>query len=1077
MLSWYQQRKSSTGGMLLLGLLLLLALLWRLIIAPIWIGYDTDVKTFLAWSDRAYTVGLSQLYTDAKSYFLDYPPGYMYVLYVIGMLHHKLSIPWESASSLMILKMPAILADVVTAYVIYRLALQAKDERDRTWTWLQAFGMAALFVFDPAIWANSAVWGQVDSFFMLFILATLHKQQQGKLPQASVFMALAILLKPQALLFGIFLLIDVIRRRNVMTFVLSVLSGAASIVILALPFSLGRGYSWLIDLYAGTLSSYPYASLNAFNLMALLGGNFIDINTSFMHISYQTLGSVLMALAIVYTCWLYIRSKGRTGGLFYVAFLFITAVFMVMAKMHERYLHYGLLLALASFIYLKDRRILWLFIGFSFTHFINVADVLLRSFHQDYHIPRYDALMLVISAANVVMLGYACLLGWRLFVNQQQDGEQQEKREEQVVDVAAAPEPAENRLQHTFSKKWDTIFKVPADEIERSGKGRFFTKKDAWYLGGLVVIYTIIALFHLGGHKDPVTFWKPEKSGESVIVDLGAPHNLTRINSFAGVGEGAYSYWFSMDGQSWKDQMPVKSDHTKVFTWTTVEPKMEARYVKIAIDSQESAALHLHEIGFFGDGSPTIIPIAQVMGQEVSGADEGNPALLFDETDTVPYTPTYMDGSYFDEIYHARTAYEHLHQIEPYESTHPPLGKILISLGIYVFGLNPFGWRIVGTLFGVGMIPVMYVFAKRMFGCSEYAFIAAFLLTFDFMHFAQTRIATIDVYGVFFIMVMFYFMYRYTTLSFYQERLWTTLVPLGLSGLFFGIGAASKWIVIYGGAGLALLLLLTLLERYGEYRFARRLLSGRIRKPDADNEEAELSETERSRLQAVAQSFVRNTLLTLAWCVLTFVLIPVIVYVLSYIPFMMVPGPGHGLKDLWAYQVHMYNYHKNLVATHPFSSPWWEWPLMLRPIWYYQAKLMPPGVVSSIISFGNPLVWWPGFVSVLVSFYLVFKRNDKKLRLLLIAYCSQYLPWILVPRLTFIYHYFAMVPFLVLMLAYYIREFMQEKPEALGRRNLIYGYMGAVVLLFILFYPILSGMMVPAAYTFLLRWLPGWNFF
>ena len=169
---------------------------------------------------------------------------------------------------------------------------------------------------------------------------------------------------------------------------------------------------------------------------------------------------------------------------------------------------------------------------------------------------------------------------------------------------------------------------------------------------------------------------------------------------------------------------------------------------------------------------------------------------------TVPYTPTYMNGTYFDEIYHARTAYEHLHQIEPYESTHPPLGKILISIGIYVFGLNPFGWSIIGTLFGVGMIPIMYVFAKRMFGRSEYALIAAFLLTFDFMHFAQTRIATIDVYGVFFIMLMFYFMYRYTTLSFYREKLWTTLIPLGLSGLFFGIGAASKWIVIYGGAGL-----------------------------------------------------------------------------------------------------------------------------------------------------------------------------------------------------------------------------------------------------------------------------------
>ena len=99
--------------------------------------------------------------------------------------------------------------------------------------------------------------------------------------------------------------------------------------------------------------------------------------------------------------------------------------------------------------------------------------------------------------------------------------------------------------------------------------------------------------------------------------------------------------------------------------------------------------------------------------------------------------------------------------------------------------------------------------------------------------------------------------------------------------------------------------------------------------------------------------------------------------------------------------------------------------MMLRPIWYYQAKLMPQGMLSSIVSFGNPLVWWPGFIAVLMSFYVAITRKDKLLRMLLIAYCSQYLPWILVPRLTFIYHYFAMVPFLVLILTYYIKEYLE----------------------------------------------------
>jgi dolichyl-phosphate-mannose-protein mannosyltransferase len=1082
MVSWFKQVGEAPYKFLLLGLLLLTALVIRLYLAPIWIGYDTDVRTFLAWSDRAYTVGLSGMYNNAKDYFLDYPPGYMYVLYMVGMLHHKLSIPWESSGSLLLLKFPAILADIVTVYLLFHLA---SSWNNGARTWLRAIGIAALFAFDPAIWANSAIWGQVDSFFMLFIVATLLLQQRGKLPQASVLIALALLLKPQALLFGIFLLIDVIRKRNLMVFLLSVLSGLTTIAIVALPFAIGRGYGWLIGLYSGTLASYPYASLNAFNLMALLGGNFIDMKTSFLHLSYEKLGLVLMVLSILYTCYLYIRSKGQKGAVLYVAFLFITAAFMCMTKMHERYLHYGLLLALTSFIYIKDRRILGLFIGFSLTNFINIGDVLLRSFHQDYHIPRYDPLMLAVSAINVILFVYACILGWRLFVQSQQE----QRNQDDPVPIPKVP------TTDKWNERWNAIFKERPDGIERSSKGRFFTKKDALYLGIVVVVYTIIALFHLGGHQAPTTFWKPTSTGEAVIADLGSSHKITRINTFAGVGEGSYSFWFSQDGQQWQDQITVKSDHTKVFTWNAVEPMKDARYVKTVIDGQESAPLHLHEIGIFGDGNSTILPIAEMKERDINPADEGTTANLFDESSVVPYTPTYMNGTYFDEIYHARTAYEHLHKIEPYESTHPPLGKVLMAIGIYIFGLNPFGWRIIGTLFGVGMIPVIYMFAKRMFGRSEYAFIAAFLLAFDFMHFAQTRIATIDVYGVFFIMLMFYFMYRYTTLSFYREKLWSTLIPLGLSGLFFGIGAASKWIVIYGGAGLALLLLLSLLERYSEYRFARRLLQEDAHKappqiqPETNDseqhlsslDEAEevakptLSDTERSRLMLVQKLFAKNTILTLLWCVLMFVIIPLGIYTLSYIPFMMVPGPGHQLKDVVTYQVHMYKYHKDLVATHPFSSPWWEWPMMLRPIWYYQAKFMPQGMLSSIVSFGNPLVWWPGFVAVVCSFYVAVKRKDKLLRMLLIAYCSQYLPWMLVPRLTFIYHYFAMVPFLVLILTYYIKDYLEEGP--LHKRRMVYGYLLGVFVLFVLFYPILSGMMIPSKYSFFLRWLPGWNFF
>lgn len=138
--------------------------------------------------------------------------------------------------------------------------------------------------------------------------------------------------------------------------------------------------------------------------------------------------------------------------------------------------------------------------------------------------------------------------------------------------------------------------------------------------------------------------------------------------------------------------------------------------------------------------------------------------------------------------------------------------------GIAVFGMNAFGWRIVGTLFGIGMVPILYLFAKRLFGKSEYALLAAGLFAFDFMHFTQTRIATIDVYGVFFILLMYYFMYRYYTMNFFTDGLFATLKPLAWAGVFFGLGVACKWIGIYAGAGLAVIFFTSLTQRYMEYR-------------------------------------------------------------------------------------------------------------------------------------------------------------------------------------------------------------------------------------------------------------------
>ena len=172
----------------------------------------------------------------------------------------------------------------------------------------------------------------------------------------------------------------------------------------------------------------------------------------------------------------------------------------------------------------------------------------------------------------------------------------------------------------------------------------------------------------------------------------------------------------------------------------------------------------------------------------------------------------------------------------------------------------------------------MYAFAKRLFKNSDYSLVAAGLFAFDFMHYTQTRIATIDVYGVFFIILMYYYMYQYFTMNFFVDGLKKTLKPLGIAGLFFGLGAASKWIDIYAGVGLAVILFASLIKRYIEYR------SFKNSKDEAERE--------------AVKPFWQYTIKTLLWCCVFYILVPVVIYLASYIPYVLCEE-HYDLNGIW----------------------------------------------------------------------------------------------------------------------------------------------------------------------------------
>lgn len=908
-----------------------------------------------------------------------------------------------------------IAADLIAAWLIYRFGVKPLGKG-------AAWGVSLLFALNPAAIFHASVSFQASTYFIMSLVIVVFAISSVRRLLLSVLVSIGL-------------------------FVIALLTGV-------LGWNTFKPYLWLSEVIKHIFFSDTYATLNVFNLFALTGGNGFEASNQRMLLSYTIWGMILLAGAFIYIGFFLSRIKRpiMLSTIIFTLLLLSVSVFVLAPHMRISYLYPAIPLAIFSYILTQDRRLLQLLFGFSITHFINSSFAHAYSATDHPLIPHVEGILMVVSLANVVLWMYLLYSGYDIFIKE--------------------------RILKLITVDLDQL-----EQGEEEAANKRFTPLDWLSMSAITLLYAVVAFYNLGSMKEPETFWKPV-STLSFYVDLGKSQTIERINGFSGIGEGKYKLEFGEDTpDNWKNPLIIETKYTTVFKWIVQPVHFSARYVKVTVDKP---GFMLNELAIYGQFEDKKLPmtIQAIHSEGLLPLDQEEIRKLFDEQDEAVYKPTFMNETYFDEIYHPRTAYEHLHLMKPYETTHPPLGKLLILVGIKVFGMNPFGWRVIGTLFGIGMLPIMYLFGKRLFGRTSLAAVAAFLMACDFMHFAQTRIGTIDVYGVFFIMLMYYYMLKFYKISFYKVSLSQSLRPLFLSGLFFGIGAASKWIVIYGGAGLALIFLLTLYDRYREYEAAKKLLKlnhlSMLEERYGENleaiEEDEAIEDFSKKLKAehIVGSFPRLLVKTVAWCSLFFIIVPVIIYSLSFFPIMAVPGEKHTVTQLIQYQKDMYNYHSKLVATHPFSSAWWEWPLIMRPIWYYNGKEVSEGNVSSIASFGNPAIWWVGLLAVIAAIFVSRQRKDKGMFVVLIAYFSQYVPWMLVSRLTFIYHYFAMVPFLILCIVYMIKVLLEKKP---ARKVYVAAYLTLVLGLFVMFYPVLSGMVVNKSYVDnMLRWFDSWTF-
>lgn len=395
--------KGKGAGMAIV--ILAFAFIIRIYIASMISGYPTDMTCWTLWSSAAGSDGFFQIYSNMS--FLDYPPGYIYVLHIIGSIGQMTGIECGTPTYDLMLKIPAIISDIILGWIIYRLLAKKLMHK-------LGLILAFLYVMNPLVLLDSAAWGQIDSVLTLAVIGYLLALYKENIIGATIIFIVGLLIKPQMLFFGPVLAVVFIQYvikagwgKGIKTFLISLFSGVGLFALVVFPFTGDKAWYWIFEKYMGTINSYDYITLNSANIYGMLGLNWMPTETVKMGLTLGTWGMIgLIATVVIYFTVAFINRDKK--NIFILTAMLMTGIYAFGLKMHERYLFPVIAILLIAYIFDNRKSILAMFGVLSTAVFINVAQVL-----AVIHIPPDDIIFKVSSGVVVVVyiwIGVYCLI-------------------------------------------------------------------------------------------------------------------------------------------------------------------------------------------------------------------------------------------------------------------------------------------------------------------------------------------------------------------------------------------------------------------------------------------------------------------------------------------------------------------------------------------------------------------------------------------------------------------------------------------------------------------------------------------
>ena len=385
---------------LVITALIAVSFLVRFLLFPI-PGYKNDMGTFEAWFRTAADNGLRNFYSLTRC---DYPPFNVYLFWGFGSIAKAFSL-FGTSQIAYIIKLVPVIFDAAMGFLIFVFV------RSRLNFKMAAIAVA-LYVFNPAIIYNSAVWGQFDAIYTFFLVLALMLALADKPEVSAVTYAVAVLTKPQAIALLPLIAYLILRKVGWRRLATSLVAGAATIFVVILPFQWSNPVTFLANNYLFGYGEYAFTSVNAFNTWALGGLWIPDTPVTFV------LGWILFGALATFALYLLHKRFGASGEMLvlFSAFVLFFGFFMLPTRIHERYLFPAI--SMLTLMFLFQKKIRPLYVVLTSTLLVNIAYVLYwLNVYADAgytYGPNLtgDPVVLAISLINLIAFLYVLLLMW-----------------------------------------------------------------------------------------------------------------------------------------------------------------------------------------------------------------------------------------------------------------------------------------------------------------------------------------------------------------------------------------------------------------------------------------------------------------------------------------------------------------------------------------------------------------------------------------------------------------------------------------------------------------------------------------